>query len=112
MKQFFCTICKNPVEVVGTEVQTGEFGPTLLVNLECPTCADHIGCTVEVPYVNTAQGIARKIMNDLVGADRKETVNDVVTVNSDVEHDVDTDVTIDGNVFNVNVNVTRFSIPS
>lgn len=49
MKQFFCTICKNPAEVVATSIQPGEFGSTQLFNLECPTCSDHISCTVELP---------------------------------------------------------------
>ena len=37
-----------------------------------------------------------------------EIVNDVVTEDSVVEHDVDVDFTMDGIVYNVNINVVLF----
>jgi hypothetical protein len=55
MKQFYCTICRNPAEVVATTLQPGEFGPTRLINLECPTCPEHISCTVELPALTALE---------------------------------------------------------
>lgn len=107
MKQFYCTICRNPAEVVATSIQPGEFGSTRLINLECPTCSEHISCVVELPVL-TAQQVAQKFITDFVGADRTKIVNDVTTEDSPVEHNVDVDVSYNGYDYNVSINVNRF----
>jgi hypothetical protein len=55
-----------------------------------------------------AQELCLKLVQDLQGATSKDVVNNVRTADSDVEHEIDVDVTIDGYVFNMTVNINRF----
>lgn len=55
----------------------------------------------------SAEELCRKIAKS-IQADKVEFVNDIVTEDSVVEHNIDTDVIIDGHVYNVTINVSYF----